>query len=132
MTKAAKAKSGPLPVPPAFKPGSGPLPVGTVSSGPRLFAGEEEDKPGGDPPGNSSPAVHGGELGIDDLIPDPEVWRALGITSMSLYRWTRDPALGFPPIIKIRKRNFRSRAALTAWCGLMVRRSAAQRATAKS
>jgi hypothetical protein len=56
----------------------------------------------------------------DQLVPDPQVWRELGISSMSGWRWDReaeDPnselaKLGWPLPISIRKRNFRSRRAL--------------------
>ena len=48
----------------------------------------------------------------DDLVPDPVVQEELGIGRMALHRWTNDPGLGFPPIIKIRTRNYRSRKAL--------------------
>lgn len=48
----------------------------------------------------------------DDLVPDPQVWRSFGITSMTLHRWDADPALNFPPPIRIRNRKFRSRKAL--------------------
>lgn len=61
----------------------------------------------------------------DRLIPDPQVWRQLGVTSMTGWRWTRDPALDFPPPIKIKNRNYRSQRALGAWRDRMVRQSAA-------
>jgi hypothetical protein len=48
----------------------------------------------------------------DQLIPDPIVWREFGVSSMTGHRWTNDPDLDFPPIIKIRDRNYRSRRAL--------------------
>jgi hypothetical protein len=51
----------------------------------------------------------------DELVPDPVVWREFGISSMTGFRWTHDPELGFPPIIKIRDRNYRSRRALEAF-----------------
>ena len=41
----------------------------------------------------------------DDLVPDPVVWREFGVTSMTGWRWDRDPeliALGWPPPIRIR------------------------------
>jgi hypothetical protein len=61
--------------------------------------------------------------GPDELVPDPQVWKEFGVTSMTLYRWTNDPDLGFPPAIKIRKRNFRSRRALEAFKRRMVARA---------
>jgi hypothetical protein len=51
----------------------------------------------------------------DELVPDPQVRRELGISTMSLWRWDRDPALialGLPPPIKVRERVFRSRRGL--------------------
>jgi hypothetical protein len=48
----------------------------------------------------------------EELVPDPAVWREFGVTSMTGYRWSRDPKLNFPPAIKINGRNFRSRRSL--------------------
>jgi hypothetical protein len=48
----------------------------------------------------------------DQLVPDPQVWREFGVTPMTGWRWSHDPALGFPPPVKINQRNFRSRKAL--------------------
>ena len=31
----------------------------------------------------------------DEMVPDPLVWREFGITSMTLFRWTKDVDLGF-------------------------------------
>ena len=61
----------------------------------------------------------------DTLVPDPEVWKEFGVTSMTLYRWTNDRDLGFPPVIKIRKRNFRSRRALEAFKQRLIARALA-------
>jgi predicted DNA-binding transcriptional regulator AlpA len=61
----------------------------------------------------------------DTLVPDPQVWREFGISSMTGWRWTRDPTLGFPPPIKIRTRCFRSRRALEEFKRRMVARGAA-------
>lgn len=55
------------------------------------------------------------KIQYDELVPDPDVWRELNVTSMTGYRYTRDPNLNFPPPIKIRNRNFRSRALLEEW-----------------
>jgi hypothetical protein len=49
---------------------------------------------------------------LDQLIPDPQVWKEFGVSSMTGHRWTNDPDLDFPPIVKIRDRNYRSRKAL--------------------
>jgi hypothetical protein len=48
----------------------------------------------------------------DQLVPDPQVRRELNINAMRLHRWERDARLNFPPKIKIRNHNFRSRKAL--------------------
>ncbi len=64
----------------------------------------------------------------DELVPDPQVWRELGITSMSGWRYTHDTALDFPPPIKIRNRNFRSGKMLEAFKARMLRAALAERA----
>ena len=51
----------------------------------------------------------------DEFVPDPQVASELHITLMGLWRFTNDPALGFPPPIKIRNRNYRSRRMLEDW-----------------
>lgn len=53
--------------------------------------------------------------GTDVLVPDPVVAREFTVTLMTLFRWTHDANLGFPPPIKMRGRNYRSRAALEAF-----------------
>jgi hypothetical protein len=66
----------------------------------------------------------------DELVPDPQVIRELGITAMSLWRWDRDATLvaaGWPPPIRIRNRKFRSRRALEAFKSTMARLAIAQR-----
>jgi hypothetical protein len=55
---------------------------------------------------------------IDHLVPDPEVAREFGVTTMTTWRWDRDEAkaaLGWPPKIKIGDRNYRSRNQLEAF-----------------
>ena len=61
----------------------------------------------------------------DQLVPDPEVWKEFGVTSMTLYRWTNDRDLGFPPVIKVRQRNYRSRRALEAFKQRLIARALA-------
>ena len=61
------------------------------------------------------------------LIPDPVVWAEFGISSMTGYRWTRDPTLDFPPPIKIRNRCFRSRRLLEAFKARMLRKAIRER-----
>jgi hypothetical protein len=63
----------------------------------------------------------------DTFVPDPQVWKELGISSMTGWRWQRDPSLNFPPRIQIRGRNFRSRKQLERWKAEMLRRSIAGR-----
>lgn len=61
------------------------------------------------------PEVTGRKIGHEELVPDPQVWLELGISSMTGYRWTHDPRLDFPRAIKIRNRNYRTRQALEAF-----------------
>jgi hypothetical protein len=63
----------------------------------------------------------------DNLIPDPVVCAEFGVTAMTLWRWTRDPDLNFPPAIAIRNRNFRSRKQLEAFKTRMLRKAIRQR-----
>jgi hypothetical protein len=62
------------------------------------------------------------------LVPDPQVWREFNISSMTLYRWSRDPALGFPPAVKINSRNFRSRRLLEDFKARLLSEAIASRA----
>lgn len=57
----------------------------------------------------------------DTLVPDPVVWAEFDISSMTGWRWTRDPELDFPPAIRIRGRNFRSRRQLEAFKARLLR-----------
>jgi hypothetical protein len=41
------------------------------------------------------------------LLPDPKVCDRYNVTSMTLWRWDRDPALNFPKPIRIRRRKYR-------------------------
>jgi hypothetical protein len=52
---------------------------------------------------------------IDELVPDPRVARELGISLMGLWRRTHDPKQDFPPPVKVRNRNYRSRRLLEAY-----------------
>jgi predicted DNA-binding transcriptional regulator AlpA len=68
----------------------------------------------------------------DQLVPDPIVAEEFGgITLMTLYRWTNDPNLGFPPPVKIRTKNFRSRRALEDFKARIMRWAVSQRERAK-
>jgi hypothetical protein len=66
----------------------------------------------------------------DSLVPDPVVWRELGISAMTGWRWTHDPNLRFPAAIQIRKRNFRSRRAIEEFKAKMMRAAIKQREVA--
>lgn len=66
----------------------------------------------------------------DELVPDPQVLKELSISAMALWRWDHVPALDFPPKIKIRTRNFRSRRQLEAFKARMLRSAIAERASA--
>jgi predicted DNA-binding transcriptional regulator AlpA len=57
----------------------------------------------------------------DELVPDPQVAREFNVTPMTIWRWDHDAGLGFPPPIKIRTRNFRSRRALEAFKECLMR-----------
>jgi hypothetical protein len=49
------------------------------------------------------------------LIPDPKVRRMLNISPPTLWRWTHNPAMGFPPRVQINGRNYRNAVRLSAW-----------------
>ena len=67
----------------------------------------------------------------DRLISDRAIATEFGgVSLMTLYRWTNDPALGFPPPIKIRTKNFRSRRAIEEFKARMMRNAVAQRVEA--
>jgi hypothetical protein len=71
----------------------------------------------------------------DVMVPDPQVCREFGITSMTLLRWTRDKHMDFPPPIKFsdrpNSRNYRSRVALEAFKQKMLKRATAIRDRAR-
>jgi hypothetical protein len=64
------------------------------------------------------------------LVPDPQVWGEFGVTSMTGWRWTNDPELGFPPPIKIRNRSYRSRRAIEEFKQRMLGEAIRRRAAA--
>ena len=61
----------------------------------------------------------------DELVPDTVVTKEFNVTLMTLWRWTNDPELAFPPAIKIRSRNYRSRRALDEFKSRMLQRGLA-------
>jgi hypothetical protein len=68
----------------------------------------------------------------DELVPDPQVWREFHISSMTGWRWSRDPNLGFPVAVQVNGRNFRSRRALERFKARLLRRAIAERAKRKT
>jgi hypothetical protein len=62
----------------------------------------------------------------DELVPDPQVQREFGISKMTLHRWTNDPRLRFPPKVKIRERNFRSRKQIETFKARVLRQALKQ------
>ena len=50
-----------------------------------------------------------------DLLPDPRVAQRYNINPRTLYRWDKQPALGFPPAIRINRRKYRRVEQLEAW-----------------
>jgi hypothetical protein len=69
----------------------------------------------------SDAPFHNAAVIPDEFVPDPQVQKEFNITLMTLWRWTRDPELSFPPPIRVRNRNFRSRRALEEFKARMVR-----------
>jgi hypothetical protein len=51
----------------------------------------------------------------NNFLPDRLVGERYGRSVKTIERWEKDPALGFPPVIYLRKRRYRSAAALDAW-----------------
>src|SRR5262249_57560971 len=72
-------------------------------------------------------ATRPSDTNFDNLIPDRVVCSEFGVTAMTLWRWTRDAELNFPPPIAIRNRNFRSRQQIEAFKRRMLRRALRQR-----
>ncbi|WP_262049308.1 hypothetical protein [Bradyrhizobium sp. Bra78] len=69
---------------------------------------------------------------LDQLVPDPLVAKEFGgVSLMTLYRWTNDPKLGFPPPVKIRTKNFRSRLAIEEFKARMMHSAVSQRVLTK-
>jgi hypothetical protein len=67
----------------------------------------------------------------DQLVPDTVVLREFGVCSMTLSRWSKDPALNFPAAIKIKSRNYRSRRELEAFKAALLRKAISERAPEK-
>jgi predicted DNA-binding transcriptional regulator AlpA len=68
----------------------------------------------------------------DKLVRDRAVAEEFGdVSLMTLYRWTNDTKLGFPPPVKIRNKNFRSRRALEEFKARLMHNAIRRRAEAK-
>jgi hypothetical protein len=66
----------------------------------------------------------------DELVPDPEVRREFDISPATEIRWDLDPrmiALGWPPIIRIGQKRYRSRRAIEAFKRGLIKRASAER-----
>jgi hypothetical protein len=63
----------------------------------------------------------------DGLVPDPSVAAEFEVSLMTLWRWSKDSELGFPPAIQIRGRNYRLRGALDEFKANLVRTAVRRR-----
>jgi hypothetical protein len=62
----------------------------------------------------------------DELLPDPMVAKGrYKVVTRTLYRWDRQPDLGFPPAVVINGRKYRFRKKLDAWDAAMAAKSRA-------
>jgi hypothetical protein len=68
----------------------------------------------------------------DELVPDPQLCRELGITLMSWWRWQHDRRLAdiIPPKIQIRGRNYRDRRLAEVMKRELVRQALSERKVA--
>ncbi len=60
------------------------------------------------------------------LLNDRQVAERYGVVVRTLERWDLDPAMKFPPPIRINRRRYREVAALEAWERAELRKAAAQ------
>lgn len=51
----------------------------------------------------------------NEWLTGSQVARRFGISPMSLWRWIRDPRLGFPAPTRIRQRNYWRAAEIVEW-----------------
>jgi hypothetical protein len=72
----------------------------------------------------------------DEFVADAQVQRELGgITAMTIWRWDRDPEIappGWPPVIRIGPRKFRSRRMLEKFKAALLRRAIESRGKGKA
>ena len=52
---------------------------------------------------------------LSQLLPDRKVAERYGVCRRTLFRWDRNPTLGFPPPVRINNRKYRSVAELDAF-----------------
>jgi hypothetical protein len=64
----------------------------------------------------------------DVLVPDTLVREEFSISAMTLWKWSRDQKLAFPPVVKIKTRNYRSRRALDEFKARLLREAISGRA----
>jgi hypothetical protein len=58
------------------------------------------------------------------LLPDPKVAARYQVHTRTIKRWDKNPALNFPPAIRINDRSYRDVAGLDAWDRENARRAA--------
>jgi hypothetical protein len=63
----------------------------------------------------------------DEFVTDSKVCEEFNITKMTLWRWDRNPAIGFPPPVYINARKFRSRRLVEEFKQNLVRQAIAAR-----
>jgi hypothetical protein len=51
----------------------------------------------------------------EELLPDPLVAKRYHVSTRTLPRWDENPALGFPPAIRINNRKYRRLRELERW-----------------
>ena len=66
----------------------------------------------------------------DDFLTAPRLASLLGVSSMTLYRWTLDDRLGFPQPSRVHGRKFWHRPAIVAWMKARVVQRTAQQTAA--
>jgi predicted DNA-binding transcriptional regulator AlpA len=64
---------------------------------------------------------------VDQLVPGRQVQREFAVSATTIWRWDRDPNLGFPPAIKINGRSYRSRQQLEAFKAALMARALKRR-----
>jgi hypothetical protein len=66
----------------------------------------------------------------DEFIPDTKVRAQLGVTEMTTWRWDQHPEKapeGWPPRIRIRRRNYRNREQFEAFKTSLMQTALAER-----